>query len=352
MANRPGVASLWSIPKVIGMSFAVLAGLLLTPAQASDRGFITVQSENDLFANLTNTDRHYTNGIQLSWISGPDQTPDWLAPMSGLRIPGTDRQAQTVDRRWGVALGHSIFTPDDTGATMLVPDDRPYAAWAHLTFTVQTVWKTGEEAAFQDQWKVDLGVIGPAALGEEVQNNWHRLIGADHVNGWAHQLGNEPGLNVTFERAWRSPSLKFGKLMGLETDVIPYAVLALGNVQTYGALGGTVRIGDGLPDDFGPPRIYPGIGGSEWFHTSDGFDWYLFAGAETRAVARDIFLDGNTFRDSHSVDKRNFVTDLRLGAVTVIGRARLSFTHVFRTREFHGQPKPDQFGSLTLGWAL
>ena len=109
-------------------------------------------------------------------------------------------------------------------------------------------------------------------------------------------------------------------------------------------------IGPHLPDEFGPTRIYPGTGGSEWFETdgSPGCHCYLFAGVEGRAVARDIFLDGNTFRDSVSIDKENFVYDLKLGAAAVIGAARLSFTHVFRSREYKGQPKPDQFGSIAL----
>lgn len=30
---------------------------------------------------------------------------------------------------------------------------------------------------------------------------------------------------------------------------------------------------------------------------------YVFAGAEGRGVASNIFLDGNTFEDSHTVDR-------------------------------------------------
>lgn len=65
-----------------------------------------------------------------------------------------------------------------------------------------------------------------------------------------------------------------------------------------------LRLGQRLPLDYGPPRIQPSLPGSGFFvPPQDRFGWYLFAGVEGRAVARNIFLDGNTFRDSRSVDK-------------------------------------------------
>ena len=55
------------------------AGTALAQADAGgDREFLTFQVENDLFANVTNTDRHYTNGLQAAWLSRPQKNlPDW-----------------------------------------------------------------------------------------------------------------------------------------------------------------------------------------------------------------------------------------------------------------------------------
>jgi len=323
-----------------------------------DREFLTFQVENDLFANFSNTDRHYTNGLQAAWLSRPQTgLPSWLAdfsapPFYSLLFPtgNFDKKSQRI----GIALGHAIFTPDDTSTALPQPDDRPYAAWLHTTFSLQSVRAssiTGE--AWQDQWKLDLGVVGPAAQGEFVQNNWHDLIGADEANGWDNQIKDEVGINLSFERAWRSSTLETPRVAGLQTDFIPYTIISLGNVQTYAGLGGTLRLGFSLPDDFGPTRIYPGVGGSEWFEPSAaGCNCYLFAGVEGRGIARDIFLDGNTFRDSPSVQKRHFVYDAKLGAVFVLWDTRVAFTHVFRSREYEGQAKPDQFGSISVNFAL
>jgi len=69
---------------------------------------------------------------------------------------------------------------------------------------------------------------------------------------------------------------------------------------------------------------------------------------EGRALATNIFLDGNTFADSHSVDKKYFVGDVHAGLVLVIYRVRLAFSQVFRSSEFNGQKELSEFGSINL----
>ncbi|WP_460994321.1 lipid A-modifier LpxR family protein, partial [Staphylococcus aureus] len=56
--------------------------------------------------------------------------------------------------------------------------------------------------------------------------------------------------------------------------------------------------------------------------------WYLFAGVDARAVARNIFLDGNTFKDSPSVDKFPLVADANAGLALTYDQLRISYTLV------------------------
>lgn len=65
-------------------------------------------------------------------------------------------------------------------------------------------------------------------------------------------------------------------------------------------------------------------------------------------MARNIFLDGNTFQDSHSVDKEIYVADLQLGVAFHFKDMRLAFSQIFRTREFDTQPEPAQYGAINL----
>jgi hypothetical protein len=75
---------------------------------------------------------------------------------------------------------------------------------------------------------------------------------------------------------------------------------------------------------------------------------YLFAATEGRAVGRNIFLDGNTFKDSHSVDKETLVYDWEVGLVVRRGRFAFSYRVVSRSPEFVLQEEPQRYGSVSL----
>lgn len=305
-------------------------------AQDSPKGTLGFLVENDKF---TGTDEHYTNGIQLSYLSGKDDLPNWLRTAARY-LPGVQESAAL---RAGYVLGHSIFTPGDTSATKPLPNDRPYAGWLYGGVAL-----VAENEGRLDTWELDLGIVGPSARGKEVQNSFHALIGVDEAEGWNNQLHDEFGYALIYERRWRN--LWEHQRTGFGVDVTPYVGGSLGNVGTYLDVGFTMRIGNDLPNDFGAPRIRPSLPGSNFFLPRDNFGWYLFVGASGRAIAHNIFIDGNSDGDSLGVDRKPLVGDLQGGLVTTIGGVRLAYTYVLRTREFDGQNKPDRFGSIGLSF--
>jgi hypothetical protein len=66
------------------------------------------------------------------------------------------------------------------------------------------------------------------------------------------------------------------------------------------------------------------------------------------AVGRDIFLDGNTFESSPNVDKKPLVADLSAGYAFSFDTIKITYRHLFRTKQFDGQEKGQVIGSLTL----
>lgn len=315
------------------MLLAVPAAFAEETRPIDTRGTVSLVVENDKF---TGRDRHYTNGLRLSWLSGED-VPGWVQGV-GNELP---LFAENGRRRYGFAIGQSIFTPENTETSAPIPNDRPYAGWLYGAFSL-----TSDTGNTLDTYELELGVVGPGAGGEWVQNTWHDLIGVDEAHGWDNQLHNEPGVVLFYERKWRA--LFETNPGGLGVDAHPNVGFALGNVYTYAKTGLTLRFGEDLPADYGPPRVQPALPGSAFFTPRHGFGWYLFAGVEGRAVARDIFLDGNTFQDSHSVDKKPFVADLQAGIALTFDAVRIAYTQVYRTREFDGQDKPDTFGAISV----
>ena len=226
--------------------------------------------------------------------------------------------------------------------------DRPYAGWLYGGISAHAeARRTFAGIALQtlDTVEIDVGVVGPMALAEQGQNNFHDLIGVSRSNGWDHQLENEPGVLFIAERRWRPQPLGLG---AVDADIIPHVGASLGNVMTLANAGATLRLGQDLGVDYGPPHVRPTLSGLAAVAGGTRFAWYLFAGAEGRFVARNIFLDGNTFASSHSVDKKPFVVDVQTGAAIIVHDVRLAFTHVFRTREFDGQRRGDRYGAVSL----
>ena len=335
-------------------AFLLLAIKATSPGAGKDEagGTFSTYIENDLFAG---TDRYYTSGVKLSWSSADlekfSDTP-YASPFLPLfemlpYINETGYQKNLV-----FALGQNIYTPDDTETSLLVENDRPYAGW--LYFGTGVVWKNAD---VRNSLVMDIGVVGPWAYGQEAQRLVHDLRGLGHPNGWDHQLHNELGVSLVYERMWRWP--RHDRRSGLDWELLPHAGAALGNVYTYANLGAELRAGLNLPDDFGTASIGPSATTStpvdgkmaadrSWFDLG----LYVFARADGRAVARNIFLDGNTFGDSHSVGHNPFVADLSVGVAINITNTKIAYALVYRTKEFSAQQDAQIFGTVSFNWTF
>ena len=301
--------------------------------------------ENDGFDS---GDEYYTNGIKLNWLS-PDfvgsvlaDDPSWRGNVARwlpcMSHPGTIQNL-------AVFLGQNIYTPLDVDQTVLVVDDRPYAGWTYGGVAVHS--RTGPRL---DILEIQLGVVGPLSMAEETQKFIHNFKEFVIPNGWNNQLHNEPGLVLTAERRWRA--WQAGRAGGWGAAAITRLGATLGNVATYANTGFEVRLGWNLPDDFGVSRIRPAgdSGAPAGERTNEQTRAYLFGTGEGRLVLRDIFLDGNTFVSSHRIDKKPLVGDFAVGLCLAHGRYSISFAHIYRTREFDGQPQAHTYGSFVLSF--
>ncbi len=323
-----------------GLSFLVMS--CASPVAAGDwEGWtFNAMAENDLFGS--DTDRHYTHGTRFSLSSPEGGVADWLKDAAGY-FPLFSDEGKL---RASYALGQNLYTPSDITITDPSHMDRPYAGWLYGSFGL-----VSDMESRVDNIELAIGMVGPASLGEPTQKFVHKVIDSPEPMGWDHQLKNEPGVVLTYERKIRRFVDFETGLLNLEFDASPHAGVSLGNVLTQVEGGVLLRIGHDLEKDRGgPPRIRPSLPGSDYYSPSDDFGWYLFGGAAGRWVARNIFLDGNTFSDGYSVKKNPFVGDFQIGVAMRYKAVRLAYTHIIRTKEFENQGTPDRFGAITLSY--
>ncbi|MDQ3625199.1 MAG: lipid A deacylase LpxR family protein, partial [Verrucomicrobiota bacterium] len=313
-----------------------------------DRGTFSLYFENDLFAG---TDRFYTSGVKISWSSADLETlsdtryASPLLPLFDL-LPYINEKG--YQKNLVFALGQNIYTPDNTEAFDVVEGDRPYAGWLYIG--VGVVWK---DEHVRNSLVLNIGVVGSWSYAEESQRLVHEARRLAIPNGWDNQLHNELGITAIYQREWRWPEHE--RRVGFDWELLPHAGLALGNVQTFANVGAELRAGFNLPDDFGTAAIGPAATTSTPVEGREGADrarfdlgLYVFARADGRVVAHNIFLDGNTFGDSHSVDRKWLVADLSAGVAMNYANTKITYALVYRTKEFHGQEEGQLFGSVSV----
>lgn len=331
----------------VRISFLILLILstLSSAAQAEEgpSGYWSVQLENDVFAN--SGDRYYTHGTQISYLHE-------IVPDSGL-IDTAEilpfYQRGPVTNAVNHTLGQKIFTPNDIKSTELVEDDRPYAGYLYYNLSLLSRVTRNSFYDYGNIVGLTIGVVGPSAGAEQVQGWYHDTIGIDTPAGWEHQLDDEPVLGISYSRIW---SIVMPTTGPFEFGVSPHVTGVLGNAYTYAAGGVMFRFGTHLRGDLSPPNISPGFPGASFFDTANSSNWYFFAGHESRMMARNIFLDGNTFSDSHSVRKELLVGDYQFGFAVHAGSWRIAISNMIRTKEYDTQDKNTQYGAVNLSMAL
>ena len=303
------------------------------------RGTFSAIYENDIFAG---TDRGYTNGVLFQYISAADEVPDLLNPVQDnlTWLTGAEKW------HWSIGLGQNMYTPQDLTLDDPPQTDRPYAGFLYASIGL-IADDNRPDVGILDVLQLDIGVTGPASLAEKTQVFVHDLINTTDPQGWDTQIENEVAFRLLYERTWKTGDEKNDiPLIDLEYDITPHVGGSLGTAETYAGAGIGFRIGDDLEDDYGPPRVRPALGGPGFFEDKDGFSWYIFSGIAARAVARDMFVEGNLFQDSRGVDLEHLQGDLQSGFAIQVFRTEFAFTYVVRSPQFKGQENFSKFGSV------
>lgn len=313
---------------------------------------VNLRIDNDLLGS-GDQDQGYTNGAVITLVS-----PDLVDYINDPCLPRIAHWLNSwidgnptlpADQKNMVfSIGQSLYTPQDWTRSDVIKNDRPYAAIIMTSFGYNI-----RRGSLLRTTQLRIGVLGPIALGEEVQDAVHDAIGDDKFSGWDNQLRNEPLIGTVHERMAKYTGNTLGR-SELQWDVISHWGGSLGNAFSHANAGAELRLGWNLPDDFGSTPTRPAgentaPGGA--FHPRR-FSGHVFLTSDVRWVVRDITLDGNTFRSSHSVNKRSFVGEVGVGVVLSYDKWKFALARYYRSREFDGQTDTPVFGSFTISRTL
>jgi hypothetical protein len=278
--------------------------------------------DNDYFAA---SDKNYTQGYSFELVA------PYLAknPLNYLLF-----KPDGAETRYGLAVEHIGFTPDNYASPEIQVGDRPFAAAIMLkTFSIST--NTEYKSRFTTS--LNTGIIGPGAFGKEMQVGIHEATGNKIPMGWRHQIRND--LVFNYEMGYEKQLLSIDKFASLQAT----AKLKAGTLFTNGTLGLNATVG--IVEN--PFRA---------LDKSNGFELYAYIQPQVRAIGYDATLQGGLFNKSSpytiaSGDVERFTAQTDFGIVLKTKTLYFEYTRSVVSKEYE-TGSSYKWGGIRIGFTL
>ncbi|MBO2010384.1 lipid A deacylase LpxR family protein [Hymenobacter negativus] len=225
---------------------------------------------NDLFFR---TDYYFTQGMTLTLVHPA------LARLPTRHLLAAGAKGST--QGYGITLRYDGFTPLRIQDAFIRVGDRPYA-----TYLYASIFRTSNQPTRQQRLTtaLEIGFIGPAAGGKQLQTAIHRITGNAEPRGWDYQIRNAPivGYRAAFEKLLLARAS--------HVELLATTEASLGTLYTYAATGLRLRAGYFHP--------YFADSDGKKTSTSEGWQFYGQATLEGRAIGYNATLQGSLFRNN------------------------------------------------------
>lgn len=270
---------------------------------------IGTASANDFY--ISKYDRYYTNGNQFYYRHALKQ----------------DSIAASEKRILELEAGQKIFNPFYAKAPNPLTHDRPFTAYLYTGAAFN--WFYSSEKMFR--LGIQLGTIGPDALGEEIQTSYHKFLGVFKPAGWEYQLKNEFGINLSIDYN----QLLFKQKKGL-FDVAMLSNLNVGN--TFSGINGGLLFRVGKFNKMYESSSYNSIISNPNFNNNlpTKKEFFFYYKPIINVVAYDATIQGGMFiKDKGPVtfDAKPLVFTQDIGANFSSARWSTSFFVTLKSKE-------------------
>jgi lipid A 3-O-deacylase len=288
----------------------------------------TMEAENDFFFD---TDQYYTAGEAFSYThSRLKKTPAQLLM----------RSKDVNDFSFsGFGLEHRMFTPYSIVFPDSISNDRPYSSYIMIT-NFSVLIKPMQHLKMSTE--IGIGILGPAASGEQIQYVIHQLIGSSRPIGWGNQLNNSFIIDYQFriEKGFFTP--------WIANHFIPIGEVRVGTLQNKLAIGLMIKFGNSI-------KYLSGINVVANKKNILVWDWVFEA--KIQEVFFDATLQGglmNGDEKDKTLNTRNVLSTqyhLRTGINIYYSGIFVRFMMNYNSNDFNAGDS-HKYGSINFGFAF
>ena len=312
------------------ITFAFILAATATFAQKTYTNEIGIQTDNDSYL-LQGSDRYYTDGYYMYFR----------------HALSTDGSTLLQNKVLGFEFGQKIFNPqsgsiaDNQGIDHPEVIDRPFAAYLYAGSTLNFLYKDESSLKLSAQ----IGIVGPSALGKQIQTWVHDNFGFYHPSGWEYQIDNDPELNLSAE---------YRRLLARaeSIDISLDAYGNLGNGFSGAGIGPVFRLGNfnQLFNSVTTQSTVTRNTSVAPLHKNEIFFYYK---PMINYVAYDATIQGSLFKsrspnsEEITMDKKPFVITNQAGVAFTLNRFEFDVAAIFQSKTDKEMQQSEQWGSVT-----
>lgn len=282
------------------------------------------KSDNDAYL-FYGQDRYYTNGLFINFRHATDQK----------------KLSNSLEKvTYEISAGQKMYNPISGYSPKLATQDRPFAGYLYAGANVNLFYKKESILKFG----LELGTVGPDALGEDAQKLLHKIVGFYEIKGWEYQIKNEPTINITTQ---------FTKLLGrseaYKSDLSLESYVNIGTTFSGAGIGILLRSGD-INQLFNSAYTNSQISNNSKTERLVNNEYFFYAKPQLNFIAYDATIQGSMFNKDSPVTfgTKPLVFAQQLGLNYSTPRFTFDFGLTFKSKEVKSTAKAHQYGSISM----
>ena len=314
--------------KRIFFAFLILtAALTFGQGKTSEIGFI---SDNDLYTSSKN-DMYYTNGLELFY-----------------RFITQNNNEKISKEITEFRIGQYLYNPRFINEEAVDINDRPFAGYLFAEAGKSFFYKS--ESVLKTDFQ--LGFVGPNALGQELQEGFHKIIGYKKVYGWENQIHNALGLQAHVMYSKKMFPSKHNDFVDLHFQ----SEANLGTIFTGVSTGFMARFGFKSLIPIYDSNMHDASISSE--AQSNIREFYFYMAPSVNYQFYDATIEGSMFNDTSPItfDLVPLRFNGEAGLKYRYNNFNISYSFLYRGRELKGDVNDTNrgyfYGSIRMGFLL